>query len=88
MGERANLLTSHLQAMGLRDFARITSVKCMFLQLKIEFNNRHNRSWHLSITLAYLPAWIIVAIVWHFRIFTGTHILIVLLVQFTLWVRV
>ncbi|KLO20603.1 P-loop containing nucleoside triphosphate hydrolase protein [Schizopora paradoxa] len=62
MGERANLLTSHLQAMGLRDSARIIS-------------------WHLSITLAYLPAWVIVALVWHFRIFTGTHVLIVLLVH-------
>ena len=30
------------------------------------------RSWHVSMTLAYLPAWIIVSIIWHFRIFSGT----------------
>ncbi|EIN14277.1 hypothetical protein PUNSTDRAFT_96008 [Punctularia strigosozonata HHB-11173 SS5] len=62
MGERANLLTSHLKAMGLYDSARILS-------------------WHLSHCLAYLPAWIIVALVWHFRIFTGTHVLLVLAVH-------
>ncbi|KAA1477252.1 P-loop containing nucleoside triphosphate hydrolase protein [Dentipellis sp. KUC8613] len=30
-------------------------------------------SWHVSISLAYLPAWIIVSLVWHFRIFKGTN---------------
>ncbi|KAI0076833.1 P-loop containing nucleoside triphosphate hydrolase protein [Panus rudis PR-1116 ss-1] len=29
-------------------------------------------SWHTSISLAYLPAWIIVSLVWHFRIFTSS----------------
>ncbi|KAI5121844.1 hypothetical protein M0805_003277 [Coniferiporia weirii] len=65
MGERANLLTSHLQAMGLRNSARIIS-------------------WHVSVSLAYLPAWVIVALVWHFRIFTGTHVVIVLFVHLLL----
>ncbi|KAL5533846.1 hypothetical protein ACEPAG_306 [Sanghuangporus baumii] len=65
MGERANLLTSHQQAMGLRESARILS-------------------WYASLTLAYLPAWIIVAIIWHFRIFSRTHIVIVLLVHLLL----
>jgi ATP-binding cassette, subfamily A (ABC1), member 3 len=35
----------------------------------------------LSHSLAYLPAWVIVALVWHFRIFTGTHVLLVLAVH-------
>ncbi|KAF9260869.1 P-loop containing nucleoside triphosphate hydrolase protein [Marasmius fiardii PR-910] len=30
-------------------------------------------SWHLSITLAYLPAWTIVSLVWHYRIFTESN---------------
>ncbi|THH01206.1 hypothetical protein EW026_g1452 [Hermanssonia centrifuga] len=54
MGERANLVTGHLKAMGLMDSARILS-------------------WHISLSLAYLPAWLIVSLVWHFRIFTGTN---------------
>lgn len=64
-GERANLLTSHLKAMGLMDSARILS-------------------WHLSITLAYTPAWIIVSLVWHFRIFTGTNAGLVFIVHYLL----
>lgn len=31
------------------------------------------RSWLISLSLAYLPAWIIVSLVWHFRIFTETN---------------
>ncbi|KAI0658358.1 P-loop containing nucleoside triphosphate hydrolase protein [Cubamyces menziesii] len=64
-GERANLLTAHLKAMGLRDSARILS-------------------WHISISLAYLPAWIIVAIIWHFRIFTATNIGLVIVIHLLL----
>ncbi|VDB86266.1 unnamed protein product [Peniophora sp. CBMAI 1063] len=30
-------------------------------------------SWLVSITLAYLPAWTIVSIIWHFQIFSGTN---------------
>jgi ATP-binding cassette, subfamily A (ABC1), member 3 len=41
-------------------------------------------SWHISISLAYLPAWIIVALTWHFRIFTNTHILLVLVIHLLL----
>lgn len=43
--DRANLLTSHMKAMGLLDTARIIS-------------------WHISISLAYLPARIVVSIVY------------------------
>ncbi|EGN93723.1 hypothetical protein SERLA73DRAFT_97671 [Serpula lacrymans var. lacrymans S7.3] len=64
-GERANLLTSHMKAMGLLDSARILS-------------------WHISICLAYLPAWILVSIVWHYRIFTGTNVGLVLVVHLLL----
>lgn len=38
-------------------------------------------SWHLSISLAYLPAWIIVSIIWRYRIFTQTNIGLVLVVH-------
>ncbi|KAI0640229.1 P-loop containing nucleoside triphosphate hydrolase protein [Trametes polyzona] len=64
-GERANLLTSHLKAMGLLNSARIIS-------------------WHISISLAYLPAWIIVAIIWHFRIFTATNVGLVIVIHLLL----
>ncbi|KAH9885418.1 P-loop containing nucleoside triphosphate hydrolase protein [Cubamyces lactineus] len=64
-GERANLLTAHLKAMGLMDSARILS-------------------WHVSISLAYLPAWIIVAIIWHFRIFTATNVGLVIVIHLLL----
>ncbi|KAK0481451.1 hypothetical protein IW261DRAFT_1075379 [Armillaria novae-zelandiae] len=30
-------------------------------------------SWHLSVSLVYLPAWVIVALVWHARIFSKTN---------------
>ncbi|KAH7922678.1 P-loop containing nucleoside triphosphate hydrolase protein [Leucogyrophana mollusca] len=64
-GERANLLTSHMKAMGLLDSARILS-------------------WHVSISLAYLPAWIIVSILWHYRIFSATNAGLVLVVHLLL----
>lgn len=32
-----------------------------------------HRSWHVSISLAYLPAWIVVALIWHRQIFTETN---------------
>ncbi|TBU26630.1 P-loop containing nucleoside triphosphate hydrolase protein [Dichomitus squalens] len=38
-------------------------------------------SWHISISLAYLPAWIIVAIIWHFRIFTATNVGLIIVVH-------
>ncbi|KAJ3722293.1 P-loop containing nucleoside triphosphate hydrolase protein [Lentinula raphanica] len=52
-GERANLVTSHMKAMGLLDSAKVLS-------------------WYTSIALVYLPAWTIVSLIWHFRIFTMT----------------
>ncbi|KAG1813914.1 uncharacterized protein BJ212DRAFT_1274572 [Suillus subaureus] len=60
--ERANLLTSHMKAMGLLDTARIAS-------------------WHVSISLAYLPAWVVVSIIWHYRIFSATNVGLVLAVH-------
>ncbi|KAJ3806238.1 hypothetical protein F5876DRAFT_91149 [Lentinula aff. lateritia] len=51
--ERANLVTSHMKAMGLLDSAKVLS-------------------WYASIGLVYLPAWTIVSLIWHFRIFTKT----------------
>lgn len=41
-------------------------------------------SWHISISLAYLPAWIIVAIIWHFRIFTATNVGLVIVIHLLL----
>ncbi|KAI0027064.1 P-loop containing nucleoside triphosphate hydrolase protein [Vararia minispora EC-137] len=29
-------------------------------------------SWHISLSLAYLPAWIIVGLIWHYRIFSAS----------------
>lgn len=43
-----------------------------------------HRSWHLSISLAYLPAWIIVALTWHYQIFTETNGGLVLVVHLLL----
>ncbi|KAJ7584352.1 hypothetical protein C8J56DRAFT_950802 [Mycena floridula] len=60
--ERANLVTTHMKAMGLQDSARVIS-------------------WHLAISLVYLPAWVIVSLVWHFRIFSKTSVLLVLVVH-------
>lgn len=44
----------------------------------------HHRSWHLSISLAYLPAWVIVALTWHYRIFAETNGGLVLVVHLLL----
>ncbi|XP_006453888.1 hypothetical protein AGABI2DRAFT_196444 [Agaricus bisporus var. bisporus H97] len=41
-------------------------------------------SWHISISLPYLPAWIIVALIWRFRIFAKTHVLLILAVHLLL----
>ncbi len=41
-------------------------------------------SWHVSHSLIYLPAWIIVAIIWHYRIFTETNVGLVLVVHLLL----
>lgn len=64
-GERADLSTAHLKAMGLLDSARIIS-------------------WHFSVSLAYLPAWIVVSIIWHYRVFSGTNVGLILVVHLLL----
>lgn len=38
-------------------------------------------SWHLSISLVYLPAWVIVSIIWRFRIFSLTNVGLILAVH-------
>ena len=37
------------------------------------------RSWHLSLSLTYLPAWIIIAVIWKSFIFKQTSVAIILL---------
>lgn len=44
----------------------------------------HISSWHVSISLAYLPAWIIVSIIWHYRIFSATNVGLVIVLQLLL----
>jgi ATP-binding cassette, subfamily A (ABC1), member 3 len=68
--ERANLLTSHMKAMGLLESARIVYVT--FSCPNVESLLKTFRSWHLSLSLAYIPAWTVVSIIWHYRIFTET----------------
>ncbi|KAF9444036.1 P-loop containing nucleoside triphosphate hydrolase protein [Macrolepiota fuliginosa MF-IS2] len=41
-------------------------------------------SWHLSISLPYVPAWVIVALIWRFRIFAKTSVLMILAVHLLL----
>ncbi|KAL7284960.1 hypothetical protein ACG7TL_000049 [Trametes sanguinea] len=36
------------------------------------FDSARVISWHLSISLAYLPGWIVIAVLWHVKVFTGT----------------
>lgn len=38
----------------------------------------------MSISAVYLPAWIIVALVWHYKIFTGTNVGLVLAIHLLL----
>ncbi|KAM6499563.1 hypothetical protein JOM56_005071 [Amanita muscaria] len=64
-GERANGLTAHMKAMGLRDSARILS-------------------WHVTISLVYLPAWIVVGLTWHYRIFSSSNVGLILVVHLLL----
>ena len=82
-GERANLLTSHLKVMGLLDSARI-----MYATLLPREWSRSNSpslsSWHVSISLVYLPAWIAVSLIWHYRIFSATNAGLVLVVHLLL----
>jgi hypothetical protein len=41
-------------------------------------------SWHLSNSLVYLPAWIIVALVWRSQIWVETNVLLILVVHILL----
>ncbi|KAJ8084935.1 hypothetical protein PM082_003712 [Marasmius tenuissimus] len=64
-GERANLVTAHMKAMGLLDSAKILS-------------------WHLSLSLAYFPAWTIVSFIWHARIFSASSAGLIFIVHIIL----
>ncbi|KAL0951946.1 hypothetical protein HGRIS_008597 [Hohenbuehelia grisea] len=41
-------------------------------------------SWHVSISLAYLPAWVIVGLTWHYRIFTASNPGLILVIHLLL----
>ncbi|KAF8634881.1 hypothetical protein AX15_000635 [Amanita polypyramis BW_CC] len=41
-------------------------------------------SWYISISLPYLPAWIIVSLVWHYRIFSASNAGLILVVHLLL----
>ncbi|THH18622.1 hypothetical protein EW146_g2403 [Bondarzewia mesenterica] len=41
-------------------------------------------SWHASISLVYLPAWIIVSLIWHFKVFSSTSAGLVFLIHLLL----
>ncbi|KAK0209024.1 hypothetical protein DFS33DRAFT_1372220 [Desarmillaria ectypa] len=41
-------------------------------------------SWHISISLAYLPAWVIVSLIWHYRIFSKTNAGLIVVVHLLL----
>lgn len=38
-------------------------------------------SWHVSLSLAYLPAWIIVALVWRYQLFVMTSVWLILVIN-------
>ncbi|KAI1786794.1 P-loop containing nucleoside triphosphate hydrolase protein [Ganoderma leucocontextum] len=38
------------------------------------FDSARVLSWHLSLSLAYLPAWIIIAVIWQAKVFSGTSV--------------
>jgi ATP-binding cassette subfamily A (ABC1) protein 3 len=80
--ERASLLTPHMKAMGLLDSARIMSA--FTSDLARSFLTRLVRSWHLSISSVYLPAWVIVALLWSHRVFTASNTGLILLVHLLL----
>ena len=42
------------------------------------------RSWHISISLTYLPAWVVVALTWKFRIFAETNAGLILVIHLLL----
>lgn len=55
------------------------------LDISSAFSSRLlSSAWHLSISLAYLPAWIIVSLIWHFRIFSATNAGLILVIHLIL----
>lgn len=42
---------------------------------------RHSRSWHLSVSLTYLPAWIIVGAIWGARIYAESNVGLIIVVH-------
>lgn len=70
--ERASYLTSHMQAMGALDSARLLFVLCSLPSLRLLTGG--NRSWYFSVSMLYIPTWIVLAVVWGSRLFTNTNI--------------
>lgn len=62
---------------------RLASCKCFALNHTVR-SLIFSRSWHISMSLAYLPAWIVVSLIWHYRIFTETNAGIILVVHLLL----
>ena len=79
------LITEYMRAMGLLDSARI-----LYAILRIYFTHFSSnwpntcRSWHITISLTYLPAWVVVALTWKFRIFAETNIGLIIVVHLLL----
>lgn len=73
--------------MGLLDSARIVYTSNFFHLVSNLTKTISHRSWHISISLTYLPAWIIVALTWKFRIFTESNTGLIIIVHLLLgWV--
>lgn len=71
--ERATGLTSHLDAMGCRKSARAMCVRAT-LTKDLCSELTESSSWHLSVSSAYVIAWIVVAVIWQRSIFSGTNV--------------
>lgn len=67
--------------MGLLDSARYMYESSIRFDSSIWLSTSHSSSWHIAISLAYLPAWVIVAVVWHFRLFTKTNVGLILAIH-------
>ena len=82
VSERANGLTAHMKVMGLLDSSRILYVlRHFFLYCALESKRR---SWHISISVAYLPAWIAVGLTWHYWVFSSSSVALILIVHLLL----
>lgn len=78
------LITEYMGAMGLLDSARILYASPSLIFHLVSTWSDSCRSWHISISLTYLPAWIGVALTWKFRIFTETNTGLILIVHLLL----